>query len=573
MNNDGPTKEELGREHQRVLNTLTDEAQQVATRKVTELGFDPNRGQVSLEETLINLAQARDILLDALDKRKLAQLPLKVQHTLYEQTQAVARELTSLMSGTDAVKNLDEAVEDLTASVWQFQLHNLSDQVLGFHSKMNQLKAQETAIRQGAKAAERLEQMRERTETTVAAIVATVDAIETDRATATKFLGEIETTAKESADAGQRISSVAATVAQHETTAAQQLANAKQWAADTEVIATKAAEMRQEIDTARTTLSELTAKTTTLLATTEQTAATQQTSFEAKYSELKETTEKGTTALTTKLDESITQVTTEAASQISAVKDAADARIGQLINTTTQRITDDQTKHGDALTKALAGFADKEDATFHAFDERAEASHKERQAQYRQLVDELATLETQIKDAIERATGYTLFHAFQRRQQDIQKAKNFWAWALAGCVVVSVGLAVWFVERVLPGIAVYDAAFYLKLSFSLPLIYAIAFCNLQYSRERKLEEEYAFKSSVSISLDPYQKLVANLVDKTSTAELAKYTEFIIQSVNRVFTSPTGAVFDGTTSDKNSAEKIIKAMGDFAEPLVRGLTKR
>ena len=101
---------------------------------------------------------------------------------------------------------------------------------------------------------------------------------------------------------------------------------------------------------------------------------------------------------------------------------------------------------------------------------------------------------------------------------------------------------------------------------------AIAFCNLQYSRERKLEEEYAFKSSVSISLEPYQKLVAALVDKGNPTELSKYTEFIIQSVNRVFTSPTGPVFEGIPSEKNYAEKIIKAMGDVIEPVVKGLKR-
>ena len=58
----------------------------------------------------------------------------------------------------------------------------------------------------------------------------------------------------------------------------------------------------------------------------------------------------------------------------------------------------------------------------------------------------------------------------------------------------------------------YNAAFFLKLSISIPLIYGIAFCNVQYARERRLEEEYAFKSNISISLDPYQKLVGGLVD-------------------------------------------------------------
>jgi hypothetical protein len=120
-------------------------------------------------------------------------------------------------------------------------------------------------------------------------------------------------------------------------------------------------------------------------------------------------------------------------------------------------------------------------------------------------------------------------------------------------------------------VQVYNAAFYLKLSISLPLIYAIAFCNVQYSRERRLEEEYAFKSSISISLDPYQRLVGQLVDKTKPEEISKYTAFVIDSVTKVFTSPTGHIFEGP-EDRTSAEKLIKALGDFIEPLLKVLKK-
>jgi len=61
--------------------------------------------------------------------------------------QKISDVLTSLVNGTDAVQNLEDVVEDLTASVWQYNLHNLSREVLGFQEKMNQLKSQETLIR------------------------------------------------------------------------------------------------------------------------------------------------------------------------------------------------------------------------------------------------------------------------------------------------------------------------------------------------------------------------------------------------------------------------------------------
>ena len=84
----------------------------------------------------------------------------------------------------------------------------------------------------------------------------------------------------------------------------------------------------------------------------------------------------------------------------------------------------------------------------------------------------------------------------------------------------------------------YNAGFFLKLSISLPIIYTIAFCNLQYSRDRALEEEYAFKSNISISLASYERLVRRVLDTDKPQEVSKYTAFLIGYVNQVFTPPT-----------------------------------
>lgn len=78
--------------------------------------------------------------------------------------------------------------------------------------------------------------------------------------------------------------------------------------------------------------------------------------------------------------------------------------------------------------------------------------------------------------------------------------------------------------------------------------------------------------SVSISLDPYQKLVGGLVDKAQPEEIAKYTAFIIESVNRVFTPPTEPAFEGSRSQRNYTERIIKAVGGVVKPLAQGLKR-
>jgi hypothetical protein len=116
----------------------------------------------------------------------------------------------------------------------------------------------------------------------------------------------------------------------------------------------------------------------------------------------------------------------------------------------------------------------------------------------------------------------------------------------------------------------FDAVFYMKLSFSLPMVFAIVFCTVQYSRERRLEEEYAFKANISISLVPYQELVDKLVDRSQAGEREKYTAFIIDSVTKVFTSPTDKIFD--THDKKPvlSDKTVKQIAALIKPIVKGL---
>ena len=62
-----------------ILTTFTEEAQNKAREKCKELGFDPNRGIISLDESFVNLNSAKLIIEDAIEKQKLIQLPITVQ--------------------------------------------------------------------------------------------------------------------------------------------------------------------------------------------------------------------------------------------------------------------------------------------------------------------------------------------------------------------------------------------------------------------------------------------------------------------------------------------------------------
>jgi hypothetical protein len=248
-------------------------------------------------------------------------------------------------------------------------------------------------------------------------------------------------------------------------------------------------------------------------------------------------------------------------------------KVTQFIADSSSRLTQAEATHESRLADQLKDFATKGQGSNdpakrglqHPNDHagrRSKGEHRGWQSGTKETGIGLGELEGRIRESIERATGYTLFHSFQKRQLDIARSKRLWGYALGALVAISLiasGFFIWSLQFV----QAYNAAFYLKLSISVPLMYAIAFCNVQYSRERRLEEECAFKSNISISLEPYQKLVEKLVDKTKPEEQAKYTAFVIDSVSRVFTSPTERIFEAPGD---------KACGEFIEPVVKGLKR-
>ncbi len=557
-----PSKEDVGKEIGRVASTLTVDMQSAAIKKARELGFDLSRGRLSLEETLINLSSIRDVLLDAAEKNKLIHLPLKLQYTLYSQALKVSETLTTLVNGTDAVQALEEVVDDLTSSAWQYNLHNLSEEVLGFQQKMNQLKTQETVIRKAHRDAQEFEASSDRARSLLQEIEGVLTNAKERGDTINNNLEQIVATLNKATETEQKVAGLAIQGEQHDSAAAHHEANAKAASAAAQTIADNLPAVKAEIETAKTSVVELETRIKNLLMTFEQTSATTITDLQTKYDEVKNTTE----AATTSLREGIIKQSEELASSSEKLfKDTAD------------QLTTVQTEHDnsfnatrDANNTTAREAIEKVEREFQAAIKEQAAKHEEQrtnaQKEYERLVSTLDTLEGQIKDSIQRATGYGLFQAFQKRQEALVDSKNFWAKTLATVVGISLLLSIGFIIYV-NFVQNFGPAFYIKLSVSLPIIYAIWFCSVQYSRERRLEEEYAFKSSISISLDPYRDLVEKLVVKDKPEELAKYTAFVIDSIGRVFTSPTETAFDHT-KDTTPATDIIKATGDLTKDVIK-----
>lgn len=161
----------------------------------------------------------------------------------------------------------------------------------------------------------------------------------------------------------------------------------------------------------------------------------------------------------------------------------------------------------------------------------------EKQSQVDNLLNRLYEIEKDIKDKLAKATGITLFHSFEARQKRII---GHWIWLAIGLLVL-VG-SLWFAHDLLTNVNSLDVAFFVKLGFTLPALAVVGFALRQYSRERRLKEEYAFKSAISLSLEAYRNLVEQAVDKLTPEEKVRFADFLLNSIHTVFDPPTDRVF-------------------------------
>lgn len=439
-----------------LLTTITPESQNNVQQKCTEYKFNADRNEVSLDESYINLNASALLLRDLIEKQKLIQLPITIQKSLITAFQNIISAQNSIVAGSDAVENLVNHIESLNTQIWQYGLHNLSDEVLGYQTKLNQIKQLEVEIGQLRKELQAGVKSKEKLDKIIEDISEFASSVNNNKTNAEATLNQIKQLLQESSANAQNVAAFFAQAQQNETAITQLHATASKSSAEINALETKA------------------------------------TDFFAN------------------------------------------------VNEYTMRV--------DVLT------------------EKAEENVESNNTKTKNLIDELTKLEIQIKDQLEKATGYSLFHSFQTRKDLMVKSKNFWLWVLTVLLVVAVALGGWLVYT-MTGKSLGDlgVAFYLKLSLTLPLLFAISFSTIQYSRERRLEEEYAFKSNISISLIPYQELVEKLVDENDAEQRKEYANFIISTINKIFTSPTDDIFKDKKSHKGMIDeksiKLISQVGD------------
>jgi hypothetical protein len=170
-----------------------------------------------------------------------------------------------------------------------------------------------------------------------------------------------------------------------------------------------------------------------------------------------------------------------------------------------------------------------------------------------EIVTKNETLQTKINSLLEGANAGELYKAFNSRKKDIEESLNKWFW---GIVAINIFL-VFFTLLIINGseflgikplsATTMDAAFYLKLFISIPLLFLDWFIIRQYNQRKDLAEKYAFKSVLSLSLLAYNEMMVDHKDNQISLE------FISSTVDKIYQSP----FDAKNLTKSELEVLNK----------------
>jgi len=233
------------------------------------------------------------------------------------------------------------------------------------------------------------------------------------------------------------------------------------------------------------------------------------------------------------------------------------------IKTELEAVRNLRSKAKDEMEQILGFYSEIEEHQKSMRDLQKEASGKynelsqkydESQTELKNRTDSIVAqnekLQEDIKKHLQKAVGVSLFSAFDQRRKGLGWGKVLWALVMIVAVCAGGSLSWWLAQSL--GSSGIESAFFVKLSAIIPVTFMILFAARQYSNERRTEEEYAFKSAISVSLEPYKDLLQRIADG-GHAEQATFVENLLLEV---FDNPVKRIYADATA--KSEEDEIKA---------------
>lgn len=185
---------------------------------------------------------------------------------------------------------------------------------------------------------------------------------------------------------------------------------------------------------------------------------------------------------------------------------------------------------------------------------------EEQSVELENLNNESKSLQNDVRDIMVGAIGTSLGENFNERKGELERSSKIWALATFGFVGILL-LFSWLVFQDLTGSTDFGLATISKATVILPALVGVWFSANNYSRTRKLLEEYAFKATVSHSLEPFQEVLEKQLPGDENADLI--TEFMVRSMVQIYTNPTDNISDG---DQEDGSEDVTSIDSFSNML-------
>lgn len=166
----------------------------------------------------------------------------------------------------------------------------------------------------------------------------------------------------------------------------------------------------------------------------------------------------------------------------------------------------------------------------------------------------------QIKQSLQKAVGVSLFTAFDNRRTSLAVGTMWWIRILIGATLGAIWFAWWFVSNLHE---IQTPLLLARLTIAVPITFLIVFSAKQYASERRAEEEYAFKSAISVSLESYR----DLLERMRKDEMD--TDFAHTLILEIFDNPVRRLYAERNNHKiEKAKDTKKAEQSLIQDLVK-----
>lgn len=164
------------------------------------------------------------------------------------------------------------------------------------------------------------------------------------------------------------------------------------------------------------------------------------------------------------------------------------------------------------------------------------------------------------------AADGSLGYKFDRRKVDLEKGiKYFWRWA----VPISIFAALTWVFLVFshPSLTANLGNPWVNLIVNViktaPAWILVGFVFTQYGKERTLQEEYAFKSAIAMTLTAYSEMLSGDDGGSAVAKSSKQ-EMLLKSIENIYTQPISNHEKQEKSELLSPKQLLESLKSISE---------